>query len=240
MLSGKVSENIKLEISASAYGNTKFSWREDRTEELSVKLTLPLFTPKANLVVWSQALEGFRTGPAVNGYKGMAGKSSGIKVGDIYVSTDIQLFSQEKHCVDVALRAALKSASGGDYEKARFYDSPGYFFDIAASRMFRFSGFSLTCAVSTGFLCWQTGVNAQNDAVMYGVIADLNTRVLNLKLHYGGYVGWQKNGDRPMVIRVDLYKRWRSLNFLVGYENGLHDFPYRRLKVGVEIAFNPR
>lgn len=238
MLDGRVSDRLKIDMSASVYEHTIFPFGEDITGTLSARLVFPLFSSKANLVVWGQVLEGFRTVYLANGYKGVTGSTKGLAVGDIYVSTDIQLFSQEKHYVNVALRAALKSASGGDYPKARFYDSPGYFFDIAAGHDFIFSDvFSLTCAATTGFLCWQTGINVQNDAVMYGIIADLNTKAVNIKVHWGGYVGWQKNGDCPMVIRTDIYRRFKNVNLSIGYENGIVDFPYRCIKFGVEIMF---
>ena len=107
---------------------------------------------------------------------------AGHEAGDVYVSTDIQLLKARKFTPDITLRAAIKTASGGSFEKARYYDNPGYFFDMSVGKSLYFgkgktfpyadatdAKMELRFAGSAGFLCWQTDNGRQNDAVMYGL-----------------------------------------------------------------------
>jgi hypothetical protein len=58
----------------------------------------------------------------------------------------------------MTVRAVLKSASGDRYEYARYYDSPGYFFDASFGRGFTLSEKVVArIALSRGFLRWQMG-----------------------------------------------------------------------------------
>ena len=89
--------------------------------------------------------------------------------GDVYVSTDIQVLKEKRWRTDWVVRAALKTASGGEYYHARYYDSPGYFFDTSLGKSFSLGrdakwNHRLRGALSTGFLCWQTDNGRQNDA----------------------------------------------------------------------------
>lgn len=217
---GTVEKSTKLEARFAAYSHTEHTFGQDLTEDFSAKLTLPLFSDRVNLVIWGQLVEA---------YQGTETKN--VRTGDIYISTDIQLLTQKKHHVNLTLRYALKTAPGGDYRKLRFYDSAGYFFDATIGHRFDLSDdFALNLSANSGFLCWQTDVNRQNDAYLYGIRADCMTKIVDLRVQYGGYLGWQDNGDRPMIIRGEICRQFKRLGLILCYEQGLHDFPYRGLK----------
>lgn len=194
-----------------------------------------------NLVVWGPLYEFFHSGSAANAYRRLpfAEDVDYHTPGDIYVSTDFQTLVQERHGIDMTVRAALKSASGDRYEYARYYDSPGYFFDATFGReLLRYGGnLSLRVALSGGFLCWQTDNGRQNDAVMYGALASLRAGSFTLKAQYGGYVGWEGDGDAPMSLRTDAGWSFGDLSVNVGYQVGFNDWPFHQIRQGVQYTF---
>ena len=138
------------------------------------------------------------------------------------------LLTQEKHGFDIAMRAALKSASGNDFANARYYDSAGYFFDAAVGRDITIipEQSRVRLAASGGFLCWQTANGRQNDAVMYGLTASYRYRWLNIAAEYGGYFGWEKDGDAPMTLKTSIAASLGNIDITLGHQVGLTDWPF--------------
>ena len=113
----------------------------DRTTDPFARLRLPLWSDRVSLSLWMPVVEFYRSTEqrlascrveeewrtkALGGHLG----------GDLYVSTDMLLLREGTVRPSLILRAALKTASGGRYECARYYDSPGYFFDATAGKTF--------------------------------------------------------------------------------------------------------
>ena len=245
MLDGRTSSKLKFGFYGDCYlGTTTGRVADDVTGDLSVKLTIPLFTPKVNLSVWMPLFEAFHTSAELNTLRRLPEPYStsdlrGMDVGDLYVSTDVQILNQERHKVDMTARAALKTASANEFPKARCYDAPGYFFDVAVGRGFEFSKESnLRLAVSTGLLCWQTDNGRQNDAVMYGVMVKYRLKRWEVDATFGGYVGWENDGDRPMTLKANLSYHIDNLSLRLGYQVGFHDWPYHQIRVGASYAFD--
>ena len=67
MLDGRTSSQLKLELYGDCFlGTTTGNVADDITGDLFAKLTIPLFTPKANLTVWMPIFEYFYTSaPAI-------------------------------------------------------------------------------------------------------------------------------------------------------------------------------
>lgn len=213
----------------------------DVTRTLFVKTKLPLFSSRINLSVWMPVIEFYTNTPASLDWQ-KPGKPSikGYEFGNVYVSTDIHLLQEDTFKPDIAFRAAVITASGGGRIYARNFDLPGYFFDATVSKSIRFGqGFfrDLRLAFNGGFLCWQTDSRTQNDAYMYGIMGSLSTRIADIALAWQGYTGWQKNGDRPMVIRLNLTFRAGRLRPVLGYEYGIRDYPFSRFRAGIGYLF---
>lgn len=240
MTDGTTSARWKIELFSDHFFGTAAGWKEDYTTDIFARLTIPLFSPRVNLVVWGPLYEFFHSGPTVNRFRRIP-YAAGVDYhtsGDIYVSTDFQTLLQERHGIDMTVRAALKSASGDRYEYARYYDSPGYFFDASFGREFPVSDvLAFRVALSGGFLCWQTDNGRQNDAVMYGALASLSAGSFLLKAQYGGYVGWEQDGDRPMTLRVDAGCRIGDFGLDIGWQMGFKDWPFHQLRFGVSYEF---
>ena len=239
MLDGRTSSDMRLEVYGDCFmGTTTSSVADDITADLFARLTIPLFTPKANLTVWMPIFEYFSTSAEVNALRRLAYTNDlkGFDSGDAYVSADIQLLNQERHHCDMAVRAALKTASANRFAEGRCYDAPGYFFDVAVGRGFEFGegrGGNLRVAVSTGFLCWQTDNGRQNDAVMYGAQLAYRYKRLGIDSSLGGYVGWEGLGDRPMTLKTNLSYAFGDWALKLGHQVGFMDWPYHQIRFGV-------
>ncbi|MGN1220938.1 MAG: hypothetical protein ACI4TU_08360 [Candidatus Cryptobacteroides sp.] len=235
---GKTSSKMKFEIGASMAGHQKLSLKDDITGNIYFNIKLPLFTERVNFCIWGEALDAYRSSEAANSYRGVSGPSHGAKVGEIYLSTDIMILRQEKHHVSMTLRCALKTANGDDNEYRRYYNSPGYFFDATLGREFIFrDDLSLNLAACTGFLCWQCKMFSQNDAVMYGIAAAFRANWFTLSAHFGGYTGWRSNGDSPISIRTEAAFNIKPFDIRLKYQEGLNDWPYRQVSLGVAYSF---
>ena len=201
MLDGKVQNHLRVEIAGDGY----FGFQGDKTADVFARLFIPLFTDRVNLTVWMPMMEWYELTPeriaTCRVPDSLAHSGSGA--GDAYFSTDIQILRDKKWAPDIALRAACKSASGGQYELARHYDCPGYFMDLSLGKSWylgerqasdEVKAVELRVAGSVGFLCWQTDNGRQNDAVMYGLQLLVKSQYVSLRTTWSGYVGWAHRG----------------------------------------------
>lgn len=245
MLDGRTSSELKLELYGDCFlGTTTGRVSDDITGDLFAKLTIPLFTPKANLTVWMPIFEYFYTSADLNALRRLPEPYcrealQGMDSGDVYVSADIRILSQERHHLDITARAVLKTASANEFAKGRCYDAPGYFFDVAFGRGFQLGDdHNLRVALSGGFLCWQTDNGRQNDAVMYGALLAYTYKQFSVDCCFGGYAGWENDGDRPMTLKTNLSYRIGDLSLCVGHQVGFKDWPYHQVRVGATYAFD--
>ncbi|MDE6778445.1 MAG: hypothetical protein K2J51_03090 [Alistipes sp.] len=241
----KVSGDLRVEVAGDYFDGR----RGDRVFDISVKANIPLFSRRVNLSLWIPAIEWYRNTDRNMDVCRVAGKNRkearrGSMTGDAYVSVDFQAFEEHDWVPDVVVRAAIKSASGGGYSLARYYDCPGYFFDVAAAKSFvasRLHDLRLRLAVTTGFLCWQTGNGRQNDAVQFGAMLGLYARRWSVSQSFGGYAGWESIScdnpqlahDRPMVLTTEATYRIKRFELLASYRHGLSDYPYDRFRIGL-------
>ena len=244
MLDGSTSGDLKVELYGDGFLCSMTSVpTDDLTLDLFAKATIPLFTDRVNLVVWMPVVEWFRSGPDVNRLRRIQDPDrwiTGIDSGDAYVSTDILVMDERKRGCGMVLRAALKSASGNSFGTARMYDAPGYFFDLSVGRNIKESADSKTVvrvALTAGFLCWQTANGRQNDAVMYGALASLKTGPFKAEVNYGGYVGWEQKGDRPMTLKTKLAWSFGRCSLNAMYQVGFMDWPFHQIRLGATYSF---
>ena len=241
MLDGTVSRDLRIEASASHY----WGKRGDNASDLFLRLNIPLFTPRVNLSLWMVPVERWHQSDEnlrACRLEENAGRydhvRNGVATGDVYVSGDIHVITAKGWRPDWTIRAALKTASGNDHYRGRYYDAPGYFFDTSVAETFRLGselGWNnrLRVALSTGFLCWQSGTGRQNDAVMYGVMVQWENKYFTLSETFGGYSGWEGEGDKPMTLKTQLQYHLGRFDVLGAAQFGLQDWNYRQLRIGV-------
>ena len=231
MLDGRTSSVLRVELAGEGYIGYK---EKNRTADLFARVSVPLFTRWANLTVWM---------PVFGWYDQYDGTGKGA--GDAYVSADIQILHNEwfkspkaKYIPQMTVRAGIKSASGEQFERRRHFDCPGYFFDLAIGQSIPIKSVELRFAGTAGFLCWQTDNARQNDAVMYGLQAQLKHEYFSLQATWGGYVGWEKHGDAPMSIKARAAGHIKGFEPYVQYQYGIKDYPFHQIRLGLVYNIN--
>lgn len=230
----------RLEMRVNATGS--FGTLGDRTVSADFSVRVPLWSERVNVCVWGQKHEWYWETEEVRRIRRVAESEplTGHVDGDFYFSVDMKVLTETKARPRVVLRAACKTASGGQYPRARYYDCPGYFFDVCAAKDFEVGKeVSLTAALTAGFLCWQVDNGRQNDAVMYGAALGVRSPYVDFAVGYGGYTGWKDEGDRPMTLKltVEILPSKMVLPYLQ-YEHGVRDWPFDQFKAGVRVSLD--
>ncbi len=244
---------LRVELAGEHYAG----FAGDKTTNIAAAIQIPLFTERVNLSLWMPVYEWYEHTSerlaviSANGVREVAQvPMKGHGAGDVYVSTDIWALQAARHWIDMSIRAAMKTASGGGYADARFYDSPGYFFDATLAKpiIFQDSFFEeLRFALSSGFLCWQTDNGRQNDGVMYGAMVKVRTKYFTLAETFSGYVGWENNASRvaefqahdcPMSLKTQIAGHYKNMEVNFQYQYGLLDYPYHQFRIGVAYNFD--
>lgn len=230
MSDGLTSDQLRVELAADGY----FGYNNSRTADLFARVRVPLFTRWANVTVWM---------PVYEWYSQADGTGSGA--GDVYITTDVQVLHHSwfaphkaKYIPQMTVRIGLKTASGEQFARARHYDSPGYFFDATLGQSIPVKDIELRFAGTVGFLCWQTANARQNDAVMYGLQAKLAHPYFSVLAEWGGYVGWERYGDAPMVVKIRTAGRIKGFEPFVQYQYGIKDYPFHQIRVGLAYNIN--
>ena len=224
MLDGTVQDQLAVELAAEGY----IGYHNNNTVDLFARVHVPVFTRWANISIWM---------PVFGWYDQYDGTGKGA--GDVYISTDVILHhswfksANAKYIPQMSLRLGMKTASGEQFERRRHYDCPGYFFDAAIGQSFAMGPVSLRVAGSAGFLCWQTDNGRQNDAVMYGLQANLRHEYFSFRATWSGYVGWEKHGNAPMIIQARAAGHAKGFEPYLQYQYGIKDYPFHQVRVGL-------
>ncbi|MCF0196464.1 MAG: hypothetical protein HUK03_04400 [Bacteroidaceae bacterium] len=252
MLDGTTRHDLRIELT----GNHFYGFKKDHTTDITLRLNVPLFTDRVNLTVWMPVIEWYNNTDARLQECRLASLAEtepkarkGSTSGDVYISTDIHVVRQKKYVPDIAVRAAMKTASGSKYYYARYYDSPGYFFDATVAKSWALGAtkaHDLRVAGSAGFLCWQTDNGRQNDALMFGVMLRWKVKGFALTQTFRGYNGWENNcgengelaRDCPMVLKTQLNYTIKKWEIQAAYQYGLRDYPFHQFQLGAAFNIN--
>lgn len=245
-----VSPDLRIELAGDYYTHHHGGF----TADMYLQANIPLWTRRANLSLWMPVMEWYH-----NSQKAIKASlvepehwqsaREGSLMGDVFLSVDMQLLLEGKYRPFWTLRAALKTASGGDYEERRYYDCPGYFFDTYLGKSFLLSkenNIVLSVGAGSGFLCWQTDVAKQNDAIQYGVMLGLEIGKFKMSEEFAGYSGWEKgsthDGDKahdcPMSLKTNLSYFIKNWEIMAGFQQGLRHYPYTQYRLGVAWHFD--
>ena len=210
----------------------------DQTQSLSPRLTYVFIPGKLAVSGWGVLMEHYKTSTDIRDQRSsMVEKAEEtLVVGDFYLSTQIGLCKETSYRPDLALEIVLKTASSATSSGARYFDTPGYYFDITAGKSLLFPHAyirEIRLVGMVGFLCYQLNSYRQNDAPLYGGKLMLSSENCSFESGVEGYNGWLKNGDAPLVLRSRLSIRQKSEHYFLQYQHALRDFPFRRLQVGV-------
>ena len=230
---GFVGTQGTVEIAADGY----FS-KGDKPQDSYTKVYYPVVGKLIAIEGYVVPLEHFKMDTATRDIRAARIKSGeGTAGGDIYFGTVIQLVKNKKF-PDVAFRMTCRTASGTNVSAARYTDAPGYFFDLSMGKDFIneklfFSTIRLYGMI--GFYCWQTNLDdhRQDDSFLYGAGIDFSSEKIMISASAGGYIGYIKDGDRPAVARLSLFRKGKHFNYGISGELGLHDYQYKSLRLSL-------
>lgn len=220
----------------------------DETKNAVYKIEIPLLPERVSFKIWNTALESYQVTDAVSLARGMNGNTTGKAAGDFYVQTRISLWKETRKMPDIVLNSTLKSASGTNFKERRYFDTPGYYFDVEAGKSLLTNGKfinEIRAVANLGFLCWETSGSLQDDAPMYGAKLILGNHKWKLDNTLSGYWGWihtNKNispagdyGDAPLVYATKFTFKGNTIDYFAQYQYGIKDFPYQQLRVGISF-----
>ena len=116
-------------------------------------------------------------------------------------------------------------------------DGPGYWIDAGESIPFKNPEWKWVAMA--GFLVWQTNsdVLRQDDAFLFGSGVEWNHKGFRFQGYSAGYIGYKRNGDKPVLLRINLEKRKNKCIYLFHLQQGLHDFSYFSVETGAKFLF---
>ena len=220
----------------------------DETKNGYFKIEIPLVSERVSFKIWSTVFERYKVTPELSAYREMNGNLSGKSNGDFYVQTRISLLKEKKTAPAIILNSTLKTASCTNFNERRYFDTPGYYFDMEiAKSIYTKSKFinEIRAVGNLGFLCWETTGSSQNDAPMYGAKLIIGNKKWNLDNTISGYWGWIHTnkklsplgdyGDAPLVYNSKITFKSEYMDYFAQYQYGINDFPYHQIRLGISF-----
>ena len=239
LLEGRVNDKFSLSLSGDyVVGRLAGNDKQDRTEALTFEVNVPLWSDRVSFTVWGEMHEWYKDNPAVREMRRVDPKYplSDHDAGSVYFSINMLLLKEKQYSPSLALRASTLTATGDNYEQARHYDAPGYFFDLSAGKSLFFGSHSqLRASLSAGFLCWQIDRGTQNDALLLGAKLSYSNRLLKLSAEYGQYSGREHAADNPKAIKFRCDVKAGKFYPFVYVQHGLEDWPFTQFRAGLRF-----
>jgi hypothetical protein len=217
----------------------------DKTANLYCSYTFPLFTEKASIHLDYRPVEIYRTDTITRDLRASRQfNPEGYSLGDLYITTHIQVLKDHKKWPDISIGIGIKTASGTELDAARHTDAPGYWFELGMGKRF-LTGLSILRSIElysrVGFYAYQVYLlnNRQNDAFLYGAGIDLEIGKLRIGNQLTGFYEYLNNGDRPMVYRL-IFKPSvpRRISAYILIQQGLNDFQYTSARLALVFNFS--
>jgi len=156
--------------------------------------------------------------------------------GDVLFNMNIQLLNRWRRYVQLALRAGYRFPTSSGVGAARYTNAPGYYFDLSAGKFLSASN-RLKLTGMLGFYVWQLNEAGQDDAFMFGAGLEYNHKGWHWEMNGAGYLGYLVNGDRPIVFRSALEKKFNKVTARISFSQGLNDYKYTGLEAGTKFIF---
>jgi hypothetical protein len=180
------------------------------------------------------------------------------EVGDLFISTYIQLLKETKWIPGVSISYTLKTTTGGN-QNGRYTDAEMNNFYLAMGKSFYFEKGILDeirIAGMLGFYVWQTNKEAmgQDEGRLNEAGIQLRKKTFNLYTEYAGYHGWGayeyldkisgqnriEGNDNPLILRSRFEKTGKHFDFTLEYQTGFRDYHYQTFRLGVIYHFQAR
>lgn len=230
---GRLPMNHQAEISTDVFWGYG-----DQTQSLSTRLVYAAIPGRLTLNVWGVLAEHYQTSMAVRDLRAsqVENAEETLLIGDLYLSTNLALLREQRLQPDLNLEIVLKTSASKTSSSARYFDTPGYYFNLTAGKSLHFKHAfidELRLVGNFGFLCYQLNSEFQNDAPLFGgkLLLKHDQWLLEGGIH--GYSGWLDQGDRPLLLRGKLAYQSGPFQLFLQYQHALRDYPFRRLQTGI-------
>ena len=236
---------IPVKTTISLMGDYYFGFG-DKTTNACYKIEIPLLPDRVSFKIWNTAFEHYEVTEAISTARDMNGIKIGKASGDFYVQTRISLLKEKLFAPAIILNSTLKTASGTNFNERRYFDTPGYYFDVEIAKSFytksKFIN-EIRTVGNLGFLCWETTGSRQNDAPMYGAKLIIGNNKWKFDNTISGYWGWMHTnvnygsdyGDAPLVYAAKLRFLTEYMSYFTQYQYGIKDFPYHQIRAGISF-----
>ena len=222
-------------------GNFHFS-KEDKTQNIVLSANYCLVKNKISFDIFWVPVEHFRMSHRLKEERHVFSDNYYDKyaMGDVHLNTNIQLLNKESKGIRSALRIGYRFPSSSGLGAARFTDAPGYWFDISLGKTFR-SVPSLKWITMLGGYFWHADNierHRQDDAFLFGTGLEWNKKGCRIQSYISGYLGYMKNsGDKPIVFRIHAERKLKRSSLILGFQQGLNDFKYSSVEMGMKYNF---
>ncbi len=221
----------------------------DQTVNGYFKIDVPLLPKKVSIKLWTSILEHYWVEPQLGIERDMTDELKGSANGDIYVQTRISITNETKYIPTIILNSTLKTASGTQFKNRRYFDTPGYYFDVEMGKSFMLNNQFLKeirLITDIGFFSWETSGSRQNDAPMYGFKLQLGNQKWKWENSISGYHGWMHTnpyrgsdyGDSPLVYVNKINLKTNKFDYFAQYQYGIKDFPYHQIRIGTSFTID--
>lgn len=218
------------------YSSNYYFQKGDHTADANIKFTYPF--DRVQVSAWIVPLEYFHiTDTLIRDKRAIRYENpEGTASGDLYMGTHVKIIDNPQW-PDVVLGFVFRTASGSKLSMARFTDMPGYYFDLSVGHTFRPDHEKLKkirLYGMAGFYVYQTYdlLHNQNDALLYGLGANMDFENISITNQLGGYYGYLDIGDRPLVYRFKFKFKQQHFDWFLRYQYGINDFPYQSTGIG--------
>ena len=210
------------------------------------KAEVPLLPHRVSLKVWTTVLENYNVNDETAISRGLTGAVSGRANGDLYIQTRTLLLKENRFKPNLIFNITLKTTSGTKFSERRYFDTPGYYFDMEAGKSFTIHSKiinEIRTVINYGFFSWETTGGRQNDAPIYGLKLIMQNRKTALENSISGYNGWMHKhvdygveyGDNPLVYSIKLTQSIKEMKIFGQYQYGIRDYPYHQLRLGLSF-----
>ena len=200
--------------------------------------------------VWGFPSETFQTDNSVRDERQIYYDDTGwiTQVGDIWISTSIQILKAKKILPDITVNYSSKTTTGGAIQ-GRYTDAPANYYYIAFGKsLFPKKGFihEIRVAAMGGFYVWQTNKVelAQDEGALYEFGIDLKHKNWSWKNEIGGYSGYDayryigvRGSNDPLVYRTNIKTAGERIDWILEYQTGLHDYLYQTFRFSMAYKF---
>jgi len=216
--------------------------KQETTVNPYFHLYFPMQKNRIAFEMYTRPIEFYKTSIAIRDKRFMRDSvPEGFNKGDTYFATRVRIWEHLFWLPDLTLESTLKTTTGKNLENARHTNAPAYIFNGVLGNYFYGSDTSknnIRWHVTLGTYIWQANDNIQNDAFLYGAGIESKYYKWNFNINGGGYSGYRKNGDKPIIARASVQYNTKNFDFRMQYQRGIQNYITNSIHISCSYKIN--